>query len=139
MQWAKSSQLYDDAAKAFQQVIVSTNADIAARSQAKVGLAIVMEKQADLSSGTNQIFLLNLALTNCLDVFTGSILRDGEKPDLFWRKEAGMVAGHLAEELQQWEQARNVYKQLKGLVPSLSSKFDISIRRCEEHRSGDKN
>ena len=139
LQWAKSSQLYDDAAKAFQQVIVSTNADIAARSQAKVGLAIVMEKQADLSSGTNQIFLLNLALTNCLDVFTGSILRDGEKPDLFWRKEAGMVAGHLAEELQQWEQARNVYKQLKGLVPALSSKFDISIRRCEEHRSGDKN
>ena len=139
LQWAKSSQLYDDAASAFQQVIAATNADVAARSQARVGLAVTLEKQADQTTGTNRTALLSQALTNCLDVFTGSVLRDHEKPDLFWQKEAGLMAGHLAEQLQEWDQARNVYAELKALVPALASRFEASIRRCEEHRSRDRN
>jgi tetratricopeptide (TPR) repeat protein len=134
LQWAKSSQQYDDVTNAFQQVILSTSADIAARSQAKVGLAIVMEKQAEQAAGTNRTALLNRALSSCLDVFVGTDLRDGEEPALFWRKEAGLEAGRLAEKLQEWDQARNVYGQLKWLVPALSPKLDNSIRRCDEHR-----
>jgi tetratricopeptide (TPR) repeat protein len=136
LQWAKSPQQYDDVTNAYQQVILSTNADIAARSQAKVGLAIALEKQAEQSAGTNRTALLNQALANCLDVFVGSNLRDGEAPALFWRKEAGLYAGRFAEKLQQWDQARKVYLQLKDMVPALSPKLDINIRRCEERRSG---
>jgi len=139
LQWAKSSQLYEDAGTAFRQVILSTNAVIAARCQAKVGLAIVLEMQADQAAGTNRTALLNAALTNCLEVLIGSVLRDGEELDLFWTKEAGLVAARLAEALQEWDQAKNVYTQLKGLVPALGPKLDASIRRCEEHRSGEQN
>jgi TolA-binding protein len=139
LQYAKSSQQYDDATNAYQQVILATNADVAARSQARVGLAIVLEKQADLAASTNRTALLNQALANCLDVFVGTNLRDGEESALFWRKEAGLQAGRLAEKLQQWNQAKNVYLQLKGLVPALGPRLDASIRRCEENRSSEKN
>jgi TolA-binding protein len=136
LQYAKSSQQYDDVTNGFQQVILSTNAEVAARSQAKVGLAITLEKQADLAAGTNQTALLNAALSNCLEVFIGSNLREGEESAAFWRKEAGVQAGRLAEKLQQWDQAKKVYEQLKNLVPALSTTLDTSIRRCEEHRAG---
>ena len=139
LQWAKTTQLYDEAALAFVQVISATNAAIAARSQAKLGLAIVLEKQAELTGGTNRVSLLKQALNHSLDVFTGTLLRPGEAPDPFWRKEAGVVAGRLAEQLQLWEQAKNVYSELKSLVPALGPKLEISIRRCEEHRAGAKN
>jgi outer membrane protein assembly factor BamD (BamD/ComL family) len=136
LQWAKSSQQYEDVTNAFQQVILATNADIAARSQAKVGLALVLEKQADQAAGTNRTALLNLALANCLGVFVGTDLRDDEEPALFWRKKAGVEAGRLAEKLQRWDQARKVYEQLKALVPALGATLDTSIRRCDEHRPG---
>jgi len=134
LQYAESSQQYDDVTNAFQQVILSTNADVAARSNAKVGLAVALEKQADLAAGSNQTALLKAALTNCLEVFVGANLRDGEESALFWKKKAGVQAGHLAEKLQQWDQAKKVYEQLKDLVPALGATLDSSIRRCEEHR-----
>ncbi|HVM51163.1 MAG TPA: tetratricopeptide repeat protein [Candidatus Acidoferrum sp.] len=132
LQYAKSPQQYDDVTNAFQQVILSTNADAAARSMAKVGLSIALEKQADLATGTNQTALLSAALTNCLDVFIGTNLRDGEEAALFWKKEAGLEAGRLAERLQLWAQATKVYQQLKELVPALGPRLDANIRRCEE-------
>ncbi len=137
LQWAKSSQLYEDATNAFQQVMASTNANIAARSQAAVGLAIVLEKLAE-NSGTNRTTLLNLALTNCLDVFVGSIRREGEESDLFWTKEAGLKAGHLAELLEAWPQAINVYRKLQALIPAAAAKFDNDILRCTLHLAGAK-
>ena len=137
LQWAKSSQLYEDATNAFQQVMLSTNANITARSQAAVGLAMVLEKLAE-NSGTNRTALLNLALTNCLDVLVGSIRREGEEPDLFWTKEAGLKAGHLAELLEAWPQAVNVYRKLQGLIPAAAAKFDNDILRCTQHLAGAK-
>jgi molybdenum cofactor cytidylyltransferase len=132
-QWAKSSQRYEDATNAFQQVMVSTNANIAARSQAAVGLALVLEKLAE-NSGTNRTALLNLALTNCLDVLLGSIRREGEESDLFWTKEAGLKAGHLAELLEAWSQAINVYRKLQELIPAAASKFDNDRSRLRPFR-----
>ena len=88
------------------------------------------------NSGTNRAVLLNLALTNCLDVFVGSIRREGEEPDLFWMKEAGLRAGHLAELLEKWPQAINVYRKLQELVPAAVAKFDNDILRCRQRLSG---
>jgi len=133
-QYAKSTQQYDDVTNAFQKVILATNAPAAARSQAKVGLALALEKQADLAGGTNQTVLLTAALNHCLDVFVGANLRDGEEAALFWKKEAGVQAGRLAERLQQWEQAKQLYQQLKELVPALGPTLDANIRRCQERR-----
>ena len=114
---------------------MATNADVAARSQAKVGLAIALEKQADLATGTNQTALLNLALNHCLDVLVGTNLRESEQPALFWQEKAALEAGRLAEKLRQWDQAKKVYEQLKGMVPALGATLDSSIRRCEEQRA----
>jgi tetratricopeptide (TPR) repeat protein len=137
LQYARSSPQYDDVTNAFAQVLLSTNADLAARSQAQVGLAIALEKQADLALGTNQTALLSAALTHCLDVFVGTNVRDGEQPALFWKKEAGVQAGRLAERLQLWGPAIKIYEQLKDLVPALGPKLATSIRRCEEHLPGE--
>ena len=81
---------YESASNAYQQVISSPYADVAARSQAKVGLALVAEKQAELKSGEEKTALLKLARDNYLDVFHEKNLREGEIPDLYWIKEAGL-------------------------------------------------
>ena len=128
---------YGDVSNAFQQVILAPNAPVAARSQTKVGLAITLEKLAEQTSATNRTALLTLALTHCLDVFDGnSILRDNERPDLFWQKEAGLQAGRLAESLQQWAQAIKIYEALAQLIPSARAKFDNNILRCKGRLSG---
>lgn len=136
-QLAKSSSLpasaYGDVSNAFQQVIVSTNAPVTARSEAGVGLARTLEKLADQAGTTNRLSLLTVALNRCLDVFDNTILRDGEQSDPFWRKEAGLNAAHLAELLEQWQQAININEQLASLVPSARARFEKNIIRCKAH------
>ncbi len=90
---------YDGATNACAQVINSPFANISARSQAQIGLGITLEKKADLASGDDRNKLLNLALHNYQDVFYGTNVRDGEDPNLFWVRKAGLQALPLAEAL----------------------------------------
>lgn len=135
LQWALGSQQYDlltNAVAAFQQVLAATNANVTARSIAKVGLGVTLEKQAQQKAGDEQAELLDQALTNYLAVFDGKILREGEKRDLFWTKEASLKAAHLAESLQQWDQAIGVYERLQEWIPALAARFQKNIDRCKE-------
>ncbi len=84
---------YDPATNACAQVIASPSANISARSQARIGLGIALEKKAALATGTNQTALFQLALDNYLAVFD---TRFGEN-DPFWVKEAGLRALALME------------------------------------------
>ncbi len=135
LQWAKLSDqpmsTYGDVSNAFRQVIDSTNAPISARAQAKLGLAITLEKMAEPATATNRVALLTLALNQCLDVFDGSVLRDGEKPDPGWRRDAGIKAAQLAETLQKVPQAIHIYEELCDLVPSARMRFEKSILRLK--------
>jgi TolA-binding protein len=132
---------YGEVSNAFQQVIDSTNAPLSARSQAKVGMAKTLRILADQTpASTNRLALLKLALDNCLDVLDGNtMLRDGDAADkpsqLFWRKEAGLEAASLAEKLELWQQALNIYEQLTSLVPAARAKFEKGIQRCRGHLS----
>ena len=126
------SENLTNALATYQQVIASERADVAARSRAKVGLAIVLEKQAVRQTGTNQTALLKLALNHCLDVLHGAILRDGETADSFWTKEAGLRAARLAEALQEWLQAVRVNEELQKRFPMLSSRVEKSRLRAQE-------
>ncbi len=135
LQWIKTSSAYEDANKAFGQVLSATNAPLAARCQASVGLALILEKQAESAAATNQVTLLTNALNRCLEVFDNSILRDGEKPDLFWRKEAGLKAASFAERLELWPQAVRINEELRELVPAARARFDKNIARCKTHLS----
>jgi len=137
LQWAQSSGEYSlltNALNAFQRVLDSPSADATARSIATVGIGVVLEAQAEHKTAPDeQTALLKLALDNYLRVFNGGHLLKGQEPNLSWTKRAGLDAGRLAEKLQWWSQAINVYQRLKELLPALSASFDNRIRKAQEH------
>ena len=63
--------------------------------------------------------MLNAALDRYLNVVYGKNLRDGERPDPFWIKEAGLAAARVLETRGQWNESINLYRRLQDLVPSL--------------------
>ena len=142
LQWALARQQYDsltNALDAYQRVIDSPLADVAARSEAKVGQAVVLGKWAEQKTGAGQTALLQQALSNCLDVVYGSkILRDGESRNLNWTREAGMKAFDLACELQAWSQAVNIYTRLKILWPQLPAYLEKRAQKALENLQREK-
>ena len=142
LQFAQTSRQFGDltnAANGFEKVIASENADVTARTIAQVGLGVVCEAQADPKPAEEQLPLLKLALGHYLKAFNGGLLRENEKPDLFWTRKAGLEAARLAEKLNQWEPAINLYKALKEQMPASGPFFDNRIRKAQEHLSSDKN
>jgi TolA-binding protein len=95
-------QNYAAATNSFAQVFNSPYADVSARSEAKTGYGLTLEKIAATLTGTNQAAVLRLARDSYLDVFdtwTGSNLPDGVLADPFWVKKAGLLALPLGETL----------------------------------------
>jgi tetratricopeptide (TPR) repeat protein len=138
LQWAQLSgqkESLTNAIAAFQKVIHSPRASTTARAIAKVSLGVVLEGQAQQKAGEEQVSLFKEALANYLAVFYDE---DG-KPDVFWIKEAGLNAGRVAEKLQWWAKAINVYNRLKEMLPQQSAFFDSRIRKAEEHLPTAKN
>jgi len=123
---------YSNAWKAFQQVTDAAWADTASRSQAEVGLATVLEKLALTQTGGTRASSLQSALDHYLNVFYEKNLREGEVPDLFWVKKAGMEAGRLAESLQAWSQALKLYERLQTQIPSLKPMLENKILKARE-------
>ena len=130
---------YDAATNAYAQVIASPFANISARSQAQIGLGLVLEKKAAQVEGGDQTALLQLALQNYLDVLYGKNLHDGEIPDSFWVKKAGLQAAALAEALGEWEQAANIYGRLEQKLPQLSELLENKIAAARGHSPPKKN
>ena len=125
---------FKEALSAFQQVTNLPNADPAFRAQAKVGQAMVLEKQAETLTGDEQAEKRKLALNLCLDVlYDESELRDGVRPNLlFWTQKAGDQAGRLAELMHDWRHARNIYERLRKILPVLSASLDKKILSAQE-------
>jgi TolA-binding protein len=126
LQWALVRQQYDsltNAINAFQRVIDSPQADVAARSEAKVGQAVTLEKWAAQKSGAEQTVLLKQALSNCLDVVYGNILRDDERLDPTWTQRAAKKGFEMAEAMQTWSQAVSLYQRLTNTVWPLQDPF----------------
>jgi TolA-binding protein len=133
LQLAKFTHDYRAASNDFQQVIDSPLADASIRGIAKIGIAVLLEKQAQEIPVVEQKPLLRSALNHYLDVFYDA------KTDLFWRKYAGIEGGRSAEAMQEWLIARNVYQQLRDLLPMLRPRLDKLIMNAQEHsaRAGD--
>lgn len=129
----QGAHFYDDATNAYAQVINSPQADAAARSQAQIGIGLVLEKRAAQATGTNQTALLQQALQNYLDVLYGKNLRDGEPAEPFWVKKAGLEAASVAETLEEWPQAVNVYRRMEDLLPPLHDLLEKKIANAQEH------
>jgi len=122
---------YVTATNAYAQVFRSNSqADISMRSRARVGSGMVLEKLAAQASGTNQTNLSNLALQNYLFVFdtwTGNNLRDGEMPDAFWVKKAGLLAAPLVGQFNGVSAQRLFYNSLQTNLPSLKDAIQKKI------------
>ncbi len=138
--WGEMANCYrqlrdaSNAVAAYTQVIQSPAAKFAARSQAQVGLALLQEELAQTESGETQRRLLMSALDNYLDVFYyEKNLRDGEQPDWFWVKKAGLDAARLAEAQQDWTQAVKFYRRLQTMLPSLKESLQSRIQKAEAH------
>jgi TolA-binding protein len=129
---------YDAATNAYAQVIASPQADISARSQAQIGVGIALEKMAALATGTNQVALFNQALDNYSDVLYKNNLRDGEQPDSFWSKNAGLSAAGLAERLGNFEVATNVYSGMETSFPPLKDFCEKKIAAIQLNLSSQK-
>jgi TolA-binding protein len=134
-EWALARLQYDsltNALNAYEQVVHSAQADVAARSEAKVGQAIVLEKWAQQKTGKERTALLEQALNHCLDVVYGrpEVLHGDEKLHELWTKEAGLKGLDLADALQAWSQEVGLYGQLTNSVwPQLPASV---VKRAKE-------
>jgi TolA-binding protein len=134
LQWAQSSAQLEDALKAFQHVIDAPGANVKARSIARVGLGVVLEKQAKEKTGDEQTALRRQALEHYLDVFFyDKILRGDEQPDHFWVRKAGLEAARLASELGDWCQAAGVYERLARLLPQGRAALEEKYLKAQEN------
>jgi len=128
LQFARTPQAYDLATNAFQQVIDSPLADASARSIAEVGLGFATEKLAETKTDAEQADLFDQALRHYQRVFyDNSFLREGETPDPFWTREAGLKAAKLAERLQKYDYAISVYRRLQEMFPPLRLEDKIKM------------
>ncbi len=120
------------ASNAYQQAIASPFASVAARSQAKVGLGITLEKMAELKPAEEKVALLIMARDNYLDV----ALENGPAADLFWQKEAGKKALKVMEALEDWCAVEKLCVQLQDWLPwarvSLEATRERARKLCSE-------
>jgi TolA-binding protein len=123
---------FESATNAYSRVLTNAEASVAARSQAEVGLATVLEKLALRQEGEARTSLLQAALDRHLNVFLEKNLRPGEASDPFWVRKSGLEAGRLAETLQLWPQALKLYERLQALVPSLEPLLQNKILKSRE-------
>ena len=109
--------------------------DARCRSIAEVGLAKVLEKQAEQASSAERTHLLSEALRHYWNVVDGQVLGEDEAADPLWLKAAAMAAARLAEELQRWDEAANLYQKLAQWAPPLRKTLELKLERLEQLRS----
>jgi len=143
------AKLYEEAVTAYSHVIRSDLADIAARSQAEVGLGHVraalarsLGKQAGEASPSDrerlmaeQDRLLSEALRHYQNVALGKNLRASEEANPFWIKEAALAAARLSEDLQRWDVAANLYRGLIDSIPALRKAWEAKLEKLDQARS----
>jgi TolA-binding protein len=133
LQWAKATQQYEPALAEFAKITNSPLANATVRSIARVGMGVVLEKQAEQKTGAEQSNLLRSALDLYLDVlYFDKDLREGEKPDPFWVKKAGLEAARLTESRQEWTQSIKIYERLRELMPALGPTLDKKAAKAAE-------
>jgi tetratricopeptide (TPR) repeat protein len=123
--WAQLSptnaSAYASAIQMYQAVLLDTNdapGDVAARSQAEVGLGLVAQRQ-------NQ--------TNEALMHFGNVLYDVDTrhADPAWVKEAGVRAAALYEEQKDWPHAMDVYRRVQEVIPPLGAEMQTNIDRLK--------
>ena len=126
---------YEHAVNAYTNAL-SRLADATGRSIAEVGLATVLEKQAEQASPAERTNLLNEAWTHYWYVAEGKNLREHEVADPFWVKQAAVAAARLAEDQRRWDVAARLYERLRDeLAPPLRKTWELKLEKLRQLRS----
>jgi TolA-binding protein len=120
---SQAAAAYAEAARLYLAILQTPAADIATRSQAEVGLALVRQKQAARAPGPEKDQLRKESLDRLLSVFHGGNLRPGETASPFWLNRAGIEAARLAESLGLRDQSAAVYESLANTFPASAPAF----------------
>ncbi|MGE3310130.1 MAG: tetratricopeptide repeat protein [Limisphaerales bacterium] len=131
---SQATAAYAEAARLYLEILKTTSADIATRSQAEVGLALVREKQAPKTPAAKLDPLHKEALDRLLNVFQGGNLRPGENASPFWLNRAGVEAARLAESLGLREQSAAVYETLARTFPTSAAAFQLRASQLRAPR-----
>jgi TolA-binding protein len=124
---------YTNAAQAYQKVMADPRASVAARSQAEVGLGLVLDKQAQVKqTSTESTAARQAALGHFLQVADEKNLHEGETAEPYWVKRAAFEAGRLAEDLQLWEQAALLYERLSHRLPALKPALETRLNKARQ-------
>lgn len=103
---------------------------VAARNQAEVGLALLLKHSAEKKNPAEREALLRQSLDHLLNVVYGS--NNGEPPDPFYLKKAGLEAGRIAESLGDHAAALELYRRLREQAPSLRTFWDGRIATLQQ-------
>ncbi len=125
LQLAQSSSDLALAAQGFEEILTNSTGLTTAltRSIAKVGLGIVLEKQAADPSASSPSSLRNRALDQYLDVLFGKVLGERETADEYWTGRAGLEAVRLAGEMQAWQKVINICDALGTKLPQMAPRL----------------
>ncbi len=124
-----SSTNYGLSSNAYWTVTGMTNASVATRNQATIGLGVVAEAVAQQNTGVQQTTLLNQALADYQEVLFD------DQADPLWRKDAGFRAADLAERMGLWAQSINVLEGMQKLLPELHATLESRKARAIRNRA----
>jgi TolA-binding protein len=131
---AAQLQDYATATNAYQQALLFPGASGTIRSQARVGLAIVLEKQATPAGAPVGTELLKQARELYRDVYQGKFLSSDEVLEAFWKKKAGLEAARLSELLNEWPQAIELYRDLNRQKLLSASELELKVAGVERRK-----
>jgi len=121
---------YAGATNACAQIIAMPSAPVSARCQAKIGIGLALEKMAAQATDGDKTNLLNLARENYLDVFysDSGFYHDGELPDDFWVKKAGLQALSLLE-ISGGNEPDKFIDRMEQLLPQLKISLEVERQK----------
>ena len=128
---SQDPKLYDSATNAYFKVLTSPVASVSARSQARVGIGLVLERLAK----TTDPELWRAAFESYYSVADPRHLRDGEKLDPYWFNIALLNAARLAEEHKEFETAIRIYLRMIDALPSLRPTLEKKLEKAREQLS----
>ena len=131
---ATDASYYRAASNAYQASFTIPLASEATRCQSKIGLALVLEKQAAQSTNGNQIELLREARELSLDVYQGKDVETNS----YWRKKSGIEAARFSELLGDWRQAIELYRDMRRLGMLSVSVLEVKVANAEKQLIGKK-
>jgi tetratricopeptide (TPR) repeat protein len=132
---ASDPKFYENAKEEYLKIL-TPDVHVSTRLQAEIGLGMVLERQAHLTTASESEKLLDAAFDHYLNVLSGKTAGD-EQTDVVWIKQAGLTAARLAEERKQWDLALNIYNNLIEKLPSGREAFQRKIDRIRDQSRTD--